>query len=71
MVNGCTYGVSAFNIYLSNTRFTPFANGPDDTPEEILARIGSGKYILTGGNWDMVSDSAKVRNSHTCLCGNS
>lgn len=41
-------------------RFTPFANGPDDTPEEILARIGSGKYALTGGNWDSVSDTAKV-----------
>uniref|UniRef100_A0A8B9GJ73 Ribosomal protein S6 kinase n=1 Tax=Amazona collaria TaxID=241587 RepID=A0A8B9GJ73_9PSIT len=39
--------------------FTPFANGPDDTPEEILARIGSGKYALTGGNWDSVSDTAK------------
>ncbi|TSN48503.1 Ribosomal protein S6 kinase alpha-3 [Bagarius yarrelli] len=39
--------------------FTPFANGPDDTPEEILARIGSGKYSLSEGNWDMVSDAAK------------
>uniref|UniRef100_A0A8U8BJB2 non-specific serine/threonine protein kinase n=1 Tax=Geospiza parvula TaxID=87175 RepID=A0A8U8BJB2_GEOPR len=26
---------------------------------EILARIGSGKYALTGGNWDSVSDTAK------------
>jgi hypothetical protein len=41
-------------------RFTPFANGPDDTPEEILARIGSGKYALSGGNWDSISDAAKV-----------
>lgn len=40
--------------------FTPFANGPDDTPEEILARIGSGKFALSGGNWDTVSDAAKV-----------
>ncbi|TRY90313.1 hypothetical protein DNTS_018616 [Danionella cerebrum] len=39
--------------------FTPFANGPDDTPEEILARIGSGKFALSGGNWDTVSDAAK------------
>lgn len=45
---------------LSSNRFTPFASGPDDTPEEILARIGSGKYTLSGGNWDMVSDAAKV-----------
>lgn len=41
-------------------RFTPFANGPDDTAEEILARIGSGEYALSGGNWDSISDAAKV-----------
>lgn len=41
-------------------RFTPFANGPEDTPEEILSRIGSGRFTLTGGNWDAVSDAAKV-----------
>ncbi|GAA6090031.1 ribosomal protein S6 kinase alpha-1 isoform X1, partial [Tachysurus ichikawai] len=39
--------------------FTPFANGPEDTPEEILGRIGSGHFTLTGGNWDAVSDAAK------------
>ncbi|CAB1338544.1 unnamed protein product [Coregonus sp. 'balchen'] len=44
---------------LKKQGFTPFANGPDDTPEEILARIGSGKYALTGGNWNTVSDAAK------------
>lgn len=47
-------------INLLPHRFTPFANGPDDTPEEILARIGSGKYALSGGNWDSISDAAKV-----------
>ena len=52
------YVVFFFSLFLN--RFTPFANGPDDTPEEILARIGSGKYALTGGNWDSVSDTAKV-----------
>lgn len=31
-------------------RYTPFANGPSDTPEEILTRIGSGKFTLSGGN---------------------
>ncbi|NXT66513.1 KS6A2 kinase, partial [Chaetops frenatus] len=46
-------------LYTMLAGFTPFANGPDDTPEEILARIGSGKYALTGGNWDSVSDNAK------------
>ncbi|XP_026878787.2 ribosomal protein S6 kinase alpha-2 isoform X1 [Electrophorus electricus] len=46
-------------LYTMLAGFTPFANSPDDTPEEILARIGSGKYSLTGGNWDIVSDAAK------------
>ena len=38
---------------------TPFANGPTDTPEVILARIGEGKFALSGGNWDAVSGLAK------------
>lgn len=42
------------------SRFTPFANGLEDTPEEILARIGSGKFSLTGGYWNSVSAEAKV-----------
>ncbi|XP_028359800.1 ribosomal protein S6 kinase alpha-2 isoform X3 [Phyllostomus discolor] len=46
-------------LYTMLAGFTPFANGPDDTPEEILARISSGKYALSGGNWDFVSDAAK------------
>ncbi|KAG2467086.1 KS6A2 kinase, partial [Polypterus senegalus] len=46
-------------LYTMLAGFTPFANGPDDTPEEILARIGSGKFALTGGNWHTVSDAAK------------
>ncbi|XP_036402341.1 ribosomal protein S6 kinase alpha-2 [Megalops cyprinoides] len=46
-------------LYTMLAGFTPFANGPDDTPEEILARIGSGKYALSGGNWDTVSEAAK------------
>uniref|UniRef100_A0A673J0D3 Ribosomal protein S6 kinase n=1 Tax=Sinocyclocheilus rhinocerous TaxID=307959 RepID=A0A673J0D3_9TELE len=41
------------------TGFTPFANGPEDTPEAILARIGSGKFSLTGGYWSSVSLEAK------------
>ena len=39
---------------------TPFANGPNDTPNDILARIGEGKFSLVGGNWDSVSTLAKV-----------
>ncbi|MEE6468735.1 hypothetical protein FKM82_008359, partial [Ascaphus truei] len=46
-------------LYTMLTGYTPFANGPDDTPEEILARIGSGKFSLSGGYWNSVSDIAK------------
>ncbi|XP_073686416.1 ribosomal protein S6 kinase alpha-3 isoform X2 [Garra rufa] len=46
-------------LYTMLTGFTPFANGPEDTPEEILARIGSGKFCLTGGYWNSVSIEAK------------
>lgn len=46
---------------LCPSSFTPFANGPEDTPEEILARIGSGKFSLSGGYWNSVSTEAKVR----------
>ncbi|XP_038254494.1 ribosomal protein S6 kinase alpha-3 isoform X2 [Dermochelys coriacea] len=46
-------------LYTMLTGYTPFANGPDDTPEEILTRIGSGKFSLTGGYWNSVSVTAK------------
>ncbi|XP_069368490.1 ribosomal protein S6 kinase alpha-3 isoform X5 [Paralichthys olivaceus] len=46
-------------LYTMLTGFTPFANGPEDTPEEILARIGSGKFSLSGGYWTSVSSEAK------------
>ncbi|XP_009474520.1 PREDICTED: ribosomal protein S6 kinase alpha-3 isoform X2 [Nipponia nippon] len=46
-------------LYTMLTGYTPFANGPDDTPEDILARIGSGKFSLSGGYWNTVSDTAK------------
>ena len=55
-------------LTLIKSSYTPFANGPDDTPEEILARIGSGKFSLSGGYWNSVSDTAKVRvTSHFAL----
>lgn len=43
---------------------TPFATGPEDTPDEILNRIGQGKYNVNTGNWKTVSQEAKdlVRN---------
>lgn len=41
--------------------FSPFASSSEDTAEEILAQIGCGKFVITGGNWDLVSDTAKVQ----------
>ncbi|XP_053721660.1 ribosomal protein S6 kinase alpha-2 [Synchiropus splendidus] len=46
-------------LYTMIAGFSPFASSPDDTAEEILAQIGCGKFVLTGGNWDLVSDAAK------------
>ena len=38
----------------------PFANGPTDSPEVILKRIGEGNLDLESGNWASVSREAKV-----------
>uniref|UniRef100_A0A8C5RK50 non-specific serine/threonine protein kinase n=1 Tax=Laticauda laticaudata TaxID=8630 RepID=A0A8C5RK50_LATLA len=46
-------------LYTMLAGYTPFANGPSDTPEEILVRIGGGRFSLKGGNWNTVSDAAK------------
>ncbi|ESO84964.1 hypothetical protein LOTGIDRAFT_236015 [Lottia gigantea] len=46
-------------LYTMLAGHTPFANGPNDTPNDILARIGQGKFSLSGGNWDSVSQPAK------------
>ncbi|XP_029140470.1 ribosomal protein S6 kinase alpha-1 [Protobothrops mucrosquamatus] len=46
-------------LYTMLAGYTPFANGPSDTPEDILVRIGGGKFSLKGGNWNTVSDAAK------------
>lgn len=46
-------------MWIDENRQTPFANGPSDTPNDILARIGEGKFSLSGGNWDSVSTLAK------------
>uniref|UniRef100_A0A8C5B7A8 Ribosomal protein S6 kinase n=1 Tax=Gadus morhua TaxID=8049 RepID=A0A8C5B7A8_GADMO len=51
-------------LYTMLAGYTPFANGPNDTPEDILLRIGSGKFSLTGGNWDTVSNTSKDLLSH-------
>ncbi|KAL3881087.1 hypothetical protein ACJMK2_027718 [Sinanodonta woodiana] len=46
-------------LYTMLAGHTPFANGPNDTPNDILGRIGQGHFTLTGGNWDTVSQPAK------------
>ncbi|XP_070814537.1 ribosomal protein S6 kinase alpha-2 [Chaetodon trifascialis] len=46
-------------LYTMIAGFSPFASSSEDTAEEILAQIGSGKFIITGGNWDLVSEAAK------------
>ncbi|KAK2854145.1 hypothetical protein Q5P01_006806 [Channa striata] len=46
-------------LYTMIAGFSPFASSAEDTAEEILAQIGSGKFIIAGGNWDVVSDAAK------------
>jgi len=49
----------ASDVSVMDCRQTPFANGPSDTPSDILARIGEGSVSLTGVNWDSVSSLAK------------
>ncbi|XP_061882331.1 ribosomal protein S6 kinase alpha-2 isoform X1 [Entelurus aequoreus] len=46
-------------LYTMIAGFSPFASSADDSAEEILAQIGCGKFIISGGNWDLVSDAAK------------
>lgn len=51
--------ITTDSVLLYTYRHTPFANGPEDTAEQILARIGEGKFTTSGGNWDVVSAAAK------------
>ncbi len=54
------YLFRASNKLLFIASVTPFAYGPNDTPNDILLRIGEGEFDLTSGNWSNVSNSAKV-----------
>lgn len=51
-------------LYTMLAGYTPFSNGPNDTPEEILLRIGNGRFPLSGGIWDNISRGAKDLLSH-------
>lgn len=46
-------------LYTMLAGHTPFANGPSDTPTDILGRIGQGQFSLNSGNWQTVSAEAK------------
>ncbi|KAJ3594048.1 hypothetical protein NHX12_006380 [Muraenolepis orangiensis] len=61
----CDFGfakqLKAENGLLMTPCYTASFVAPEFQPvsEEILAQIGSGRFLLVGGNWDLVSDSAK------------
>ena len=46
--------------------YTPFATGPQDTPQDILQRIGEGRVEMNAGNWQTVSAQAKVCSLISC-----
>jgi p90 ribosomal S6 kinase len=46
-------------LYIMLDGKTPFASTPNDSPETILARIGSGKIDLETGRWRQISNEAK------------
>lgn len=41
------------------TGYTPFATGPTDDVENILARLESGKLNMCSGNWRYISENSK------------
>nr|CAH0101126.1 unnamed protein product [Daphnia galeata] len=46
-------------LYTMLAGHTPFANGPHDSADAILHRIGEANYDLISGNWNHVSAPAK------------
>lgn len=47
------------SFLLDLNRKSPFANGPKDTPTDILQRINECKLDFASGNWVSVSNEAK------------
>lgn len=54
-------GMLMFTMLSGNT---PFASGPNDSPKDILDKIGKGVVAMEGKPWDSVTDLAKdlIRN---------
>lgn len=46
-------------LYTMLAGHTPFAYGPTDKTNEILSRIGEGRFDLTSGNWTNITTAAK------------
>jgi len=57
MLSGYAMAITENVIFVS--RKTPFATTPNDTPSQILARVGEGRIDLMTGNWGEVSAGAK------------
>lgn len=48
-------------LYTMLAGHTPFAQGPNDSPEQILARISAGEVLFRPGSaWDAISPAAKA-----------
>lgn len=46
-------------LYIMLEGKTPFASTPNDSPEIILSRIGSGQVDLEAGKWQLISSEVK------------
>jgi ribosomal protein S6 kinase alpha-1/2/3/6 len=51
-------------LYITLSGRTPFASTPNDEPETILKRIGSGQIDLNSGRWATISSEVKDLISH-------
>lgn len=51
-------------LYITLSGRTPFASTPNDEPETILKRIGSGQIDLNSGRWLTISPEVKELISH-------